>query len=377
MHDCQSGFGQGRYVIELVRRLAARYRLSVFSNRFDPELPPGAAYHRIPALRTNALLSILSFLLASELRMRRARCDIIHAQGLTSWSADLITAHICNAARFADHSHLSIVRSLFPTIIIPLERAFYRSRRPKGAIVMSQALAGELASYYGWNRTVTIIPHGTDTALFRPCVDEEERLHVRSRYRLGPRDWVWLFLGEAAKGLEMVIRQLPHFPAARLLVVSRSNPEAFLTLASGIQAAERVVWYGPESQPELAYRAADVFVYPSGYDAFGMVVTEAMASGLPVIAGRRIGAAELIRDQSNGLLVDASDGDGVRVALRRIGSEPGFAGVLAAAGRATICGHSWDACATRTAEVYDSLARARNLPAMQSTGSLGRAGDGN
>ncbi len=55
------------------------------------------------------------------------------------------------------------------------------------------------------------------------------------------------------------------------------------------------------------YKAADVFLLPTQYDAFGMVITEAMASGLPVIVPKDAGAAELIHNAIDGLLIERWD----------------------------------------------------------------------
>jgi glycosyltransferase involved in cell wall biosynthesis len=52
------------------------------------------------------------------------------------------------------------------------------------------------------------------------------------------------------------------------------------------------------------YAAADIFIFPTFYDAFGMVITEAMASGLPVITSGMAGAAELIDNGVNGFVVE-------------------------------------------------------------------------
>ncbi|MCC6143507.1 MAG: glycosyltransferase family 4 protein, partial [Candidatus Hydrogenedentes bacterium] len=298
VHDCQVSYGQGRYVVELLRHLTGRYEFHVFANRFDPDLPPTTVLHPVRAWRSQSITSVLSFLLTSERQVRRSGCALIHAQGLTCWSADLITAHVCNAARYAHAPAASWRSRLFPALIIPLERAFYRARRRRHVIAISRVLAGELRQHYGWQKPLSIIPHGTDAERFRPAREAAERAQARARYGLTGAMWTWLFVGEASKGLSEVIDCLAGFPTARVLVISRSPREPFLARAAAAGRANRVLWHGLEREPEHAYRAADAFVFPSNYDAFGLVVTEAMASGLPVIVSRHIGAAELIENRS-------------------------------------------------------------------------------
>jgi glycosyltransferase involved in cell wall biosynthesis len=63
------------------------------------------------------------------------------------------------------------------------------------------------------------------------------------------------------------------------------------------------------------YHAADVLVFPTLCDSFGMVVTEAFANGLPVITTSRAGAADLVRHRENGLIIPAADAEALRAAL--------------------------------------------------------------
>jgi glycosyltransferase involved in cell wall biosynthesis len=72
----------------------------------------------------------------------------------------------------------------------------------------------------------------------------------------------------------------------------------------------------PREELYLAYRQADVFVFPTLCDGFGMVVTEAFSRGLPVITTRYAGAADLVQDGDNGLLVPAADSHALAGALQ-------------------------------------------------------------
>ena len=104
--------------------------------------------------------------------------------------------------------------------------------------------------------------------------------------------------------------------------------------------------------PERVYRAADIFVYPSPYEPFGMVVTEAMASGLACIVGRQVGAAELMTDGRDGFLMDSGDAPALRRHLETLSGDPANALRVGIAARETIQHHDWDACAEATWRVY-------------------------
>lgn len=347
--------GQGRYAVELARRLRERCDLHIFANTLDAPGVTGITLHHVPANRQRFLFTIPTFLVAAEWQVRRARLDLIHAQGLSCWSADVVTVHMCNAARARALPTDAFKSRLFASLLTPLERAFYRQRRLRHAITMSRRLAGEIQREYGWNKPFTVIPHGTNTGEFRPPQNPAEREAMRQYFRLPAAGWHWLFVGEAVKGLRPTIEALPRFPQAHLLVVSRSHLEPYETLANKLGVRNRITFHGFEPQPNLAFRAADVLVYPSEYEAFGMVVTEAMASGLPVVSGKNIGAAELVTDGVNGLLINPRDPEDLHSKLAWLESSPEASRHLGAAGRETILRHSWDVCADQTWQVYTSV----------------------
>jgi glycosyltransferase involved in cell wall biosynthesis len=81
-------------------------------------------------------------------------------------------------------------------------------------------------------------------------------------------------------------------------------------LASELRVADTVHWPGFVQYDDLPslYGSAGVFVHPARREPWGLVVNEAAAAGLPLIIGRRVGAAcELVREQENGFLVDPDD----------------------------------------------------------------------
>jgi glycosyltransferase involved in cell wall biosynthesis len=117
--------------------------------------------------------------------------------------------------------------------------------------------------------------------------------------------------------------------------------------------AHRVLFRGVESAPVRAFQAADVFVYPSRYDPFGLVVSEAMACGLPVVVSRTIGVAEWVEHGRNGLLCDPADPGSLGRSLASLAADPGLARALGQAARQAVLQYSWDRCAARTLEVYE------------------------
>jgi len=362
VYDFNPSFGQGRYCVELVRRLRPEIAFSIHAASFEAPDWPGVRCIPVPAWRANVLTTIFSFMAAVGPTLKRAGPDLIHTQGLACWSADVITAHVCNAARRHHLAGQNFRARLFTRLIAPFERAFYQHRRAGQLIAISEVVRREVTAEYGWKRPCSVIHHGTDVERFRPATDAAERRALRRELGWPDEAWTWLFMGEAVKGLAKVLTQLPEFPEARLVVVSRSDMAPYRAQADALGVTTRVAFHGFDPRPERLHRAADVFVYPSDYDTFGMVVTEAMASGTPVVIGRNIGAAELVEDGRNGLLCDPADPDSLKHSLRALAADPAFGRRLGQAGRAAVERKTWDDCAAATLRVYEQALRGQARP---------------
>ena len=361
VHDYNANFGQGRYCIELVKRLHNRVKFLIFANTFEAPIYPGELRVHVPAIRLNALATVFSFIRQAETRISSFPSDLIHAQGLTCWNTDIITGHICNSAREKKMNTKWIKPRLFMKLVIPFERRFYQNNRAQHLISISNILDTEIRNHYRWNKPSSIIYHGTDQSLFRVSLGVEDRQIFKNQFRLTSNRWTWLFMGEASKGLRQCIEQISRFENAQLLVVSRSRLNNFKIQASRLGVSNRVIFHGFESCPQNSFRAVDLFLYPSDYDPFGMVVTEAMSSGLPVVVGSGIGAAELIDHGTTGFLCDPHCPDQISSILRQVEQLPDRGSSIGRDGRKAISHHNWDACADQTFRVYEeALSRKAN-----------------
>jgi len=359
VHDFDANYGQGRYGVELAKRLADRCEFIVYANTFNAPGLKNVRWQRVAAWRTNVVTTVLSFLPAAEWLIRRDKPDIIHAQGLTCWSADVITGHICNAARarsLATHRRRS---KWFIQLMAPIERLFYRQHRASHLIGISQCLANEIQREYGWNKHLSILHHGTNTDQFHPPSSLTEKATLKAQFHLPAGYRHWLFMGEAVKGLRQAIECLTQFSSAFLLVVSRSDIAPYKNLARELDVLDRIRFWGYEPRPELAFQASDLFLYPSDYDPFGMVGAEAMASGLPVIVGKSTGVAELITHGVDGLLCDATQQESILSQLHVLHKEPKLATAIGIAARNTILTTSWDKNADEVFKIFKSVASQR------------------
>lgn len=362
VHDFDLNFGHGRYAVELARHLPRHHHLHIFANRFEVAQESHWTYHHVSAWRRSAIVTIGTFLVAVERQLRSQTFDLIHAQGLTCWQADVITGHMCNAAKFQRLRPIRWRDHCFPRLIIPLEKRFFQQARARHLIAISRQFAAEIRQHYGWQRPVSVVYHGTDTQLFHGPAEAGEKTRIRAGYGLPLDAWVWLFMGEAVKGLAQTLQQLAFFPGAILLIVTRSDLKPYRAMARQLGVETRVVFHGVELEPARAYQAADLFLYPSDYDPFGLVVAEAMATELPVIVGQNIGAAEWITPRQNGLCCDPNHAESIREQLAWLQSDPARARRLGQAARRTVQEHSWDACAAATEAVYEQVLAEKRRP---------------
>ena len=162
-----------------------------------------------------------------------------------------------------------------------------------------------------------------------------------------PRDRL-LFVGRLVerKGAVFAIRALAELTqrgrSARLVVVGEGpEREALIALATSLGVGDRVELTGALSPSEVRthYATGGIFVMPAVTDwkgeqeGFGMVIVEAMAYGLPVVASRSGGIPDIIRDGENGLLVPERDVAALADAIQRVIDDGALAGRLAASAR--------------------------------------------
>ncbi|MEM8604312.1 MAG: glycosyltransferase, partial [Cyanobacteria bacterium P01_H01_bin.121] len=163
---------------------------------------------------------------------------------------------------------------------------------------------------------VNLLPCMVDTDRFQPGAKAPE---LMERYQLtGQRVLMTvarLWSGDIYKGVDVTIRALPkilqQYPNVKYLVIGRGDDQPRLaTLAQELGVAEQVVFAGfvPTSELAAHYRLADLYVMPS-QEGFGIVYLEAMASGVPVIAGDADGSADPLRDGQLGWQVPHRDPD--------------------------------------------------------------------
>ncbi|HEV8361602.1 MAG TPA: glycosyltransferase family 4 protein [Candidatus Thermoplasmatota archaeon] len=292
---------------------------------------------------------------------RRARTfDVLHAHsyGYHHTLAALLAARLARTPMVLTphfHPHWSMelgarrqqLRGAFDATLGWTQRT-----QPDAIVCVSRAEAALLAARAG---KVRVIPNGVDPAPWAAARGEGLRA------RLGVRGPVALYVGRLAgnKGLPTLLDAWARLPAGDLLVVGEGHLRAQVEeRAARPDLAGRVRLLGPVPDAQLreATAACDVLVLPSEYEAFGIVLLEAMAAGKPCVAARAGGMPEVVEDGVTGLLVPHGDAAALAAALAQLANDPKLAAAMGRAGQQRVQDrYTWSAVAERTEALYREL----------------------
>ncbi|MBW0102024.1 glycosyltransferase family 4 protein [Pseudonocardia sp. KRD291] len=232
--------------------------------------------------------------------------------------------------------------------------------------VVSRYTRSRFAAAFGPHAALEHLPPGVDTTAFAP--DPDARARLRERYGLGDAPVITCVSRLVPrKGQDMLVSVLDRVrarvPGARLLLVGGGPYRERLTrLAREHGVTEHVVFTGGVSSGELAahHAAGDVFALPcrtrgGGLDVegLGIVLLEAAACGLPVVAGDSGGAPETVVESETGFVVGGRDRDALTDRLVTLLRDPERARRMGAAGRERIV-RDWSG-ATQAGRLYGFL----------------------
>lgn len=202
----------------------------------------------------------------------------------------------------------------FHRIVLAWERAMLAGRHPRLVVVPDRGRADEYVEDFGFPaERIVFVPYAVNLEEFR--FDPEVR--ERTRRELGIPDGIPVLLNVARrgrqKGLDVLAHALHRLGDAdfRALFAGDGSTAPALKLATArLRETGKVRLLGRVPEVVSLYCAADLLVFPSRWDPWGLVVTEALACGLPVLCSRDIGAAAAVRTGENGeLLADPEDPD--------------------------------------------------------------------
>lgn len=361
--------GQGRVNYEIAREALRRgYHVTLLASRVAPELQQNSQVNwiHIPVKGwpTQLLRGIVfAWRSAAWLRKHRGEFDLVQVNGAITWAkGDVNLVPFVHGAWLLSPLHISRVRrdvyGLYQWLYTALnarweKRAF---RQAQVVVAVSQRVKQELLDIGVPNESIRIILCGVDLHEFSPGYVDRRKLGLPEQVPLA------LFVGDIRtnrKNLDTVLYALAQVPELHLAVLGPTGTtkgSPYPQLATKLELSERVHFLENDRPVSEVMRAVDLFVFPSRYEPFGLVVIEAMASGLPVITATTTGAAEIVTPECGVVLSDSEDTKALAQALSTLASDPTLRNRMGQAARFIAEKHSWASMAQTYVDLFKELA---------------------
>jgi glycosyltransferase involved in cell wall biosynthesis len=297
-----------------------------------------------------------------------------------SWRPEIVHSHMVHA------NIMARLLRLFATVPVsistvhniyeggPLLMAWFRltNKLADHVTIVSEAAADRfIRERIVPRHMVTVIPNGVDIELFEG-VPPEVRQRIRQSLGVGDR-FVWLAVGrfEVAKDYPNMLQAFSRVhasqPAAILLLVGRGSLQAETeALTRELELNEAVRFLGVRHDVPEVMSAADGYVMSSAYEGMPMVLLEAAAAALPIVATQVGGNQEVVLDRQNGYLAPPRDPARLAELMLRLMSLPeGERRSMGRRGREHVwANYSLNRVAEQWEEIYQEvLQRRRNVRA--------------
>ena len=299
---------------------------------------------------------------SASLSLVRERIDVVHVQLAAPmlFGAPLVlTLH--------DISYERYPRFFTPDIVTKLRvRVPLTVRRAAAVLTDSDFSKNDIVRRYGVPPEKVVVAYLAANPMYRPLRDAGRLAAVRERYGTG--DAFILCVGDLQprKNLKTLIDAYVRLRRAdatrhRLVLVGRQAwlYDDIFAAARDSGYADDLVFTGLVSDDDLLglYNAADLFVYPSLFEGFGLPPLEAMACGTPVVTSNTSSLPEVVDNAA--LTVDPLDSEALAHSVARVLSTPELRSRLSAEGPRRAACFSWENTARTTVGVYQSVARRR------------------
>jgi len=282
------------------------HEVHLFCSEFGVKPPAGVSAHRVPVLPFGRTLRLWTFAWLAPRIIKNVGCDVVVSFGRLLRQDVLRSGggtHRGFLERLGQEGGLR--RRLWQSIsvyhrsLLLLESRQFQVNGSAKIIAVSEEVKSDIVRHYSVpTDKVVVVYNGVDQNRFHPSKRTEMRESIRERWKIPMDSPLVLFVGSGfrRKGLDRILSiwKSPRLRDVFLLVVGDdARINRYLSLASSI-APGRIVFTGRRDDIENYYAAADVVALPALQEGFGNVVMEALASGLPVLVSRDVGAAEII-----------------------------------------------------------------------------------
>ena len=239
-------------------------------------------------------------------------------------------------------------------------------------ITVSHVMRDDLTRH-GWPQSkVSVVWNGVDPDRYNPqnCQPQDVE-RIRDRYAIS-KDWrMLLFLGRLTwvKSVRSLVQAVPmvleEYPKTKLVILGKGEEQRdIVETANRLGIKDKVIYrfeFVPEDERILHYAAADVCVFPSVYEPFGIVSLEAMAMAKPVVVGAQgtVGFREQVVSSGpdqNGIHVNGEDPADIAWGIKEALKDPQRARVWGENGPKRVLEYfTWRKAAEQTLEIYKTL----------------------
>ena len=358
--------GSGIVATELARQLALRgHRIHVLSSEMPVRLGeylPGLSFHRVetpsyPLFREpQYLLSLANKIVHVA---RDERLDIVHAHyAIPHATAGYLARQILAAS--PDAPTPRVVTTLHGTDITLLgsDRSYseivaFSIAQSDGVTAVSASLKTDTYRELGVTRDIRVIPNFID------CEKNQRREVGPALACLAPKGEKLIVhvsnfrpVKRVAAVIEVFAQVTSRVPSRLLMIGDGPDAGEAAQVARSLGVSDRVVFLGEQDQVVPLLSVSDVFLLPSSQESFGLAALEAMACGLPVVASRVGGLAELVEEGVSGFLRPPHDLRGMADAIVRLLTDDVLYASASAAARATAEGRFRDSIVVPMYESY-------------------------
>jgi glycosyltransferase involved in cell wall biosynthesis len=367
--------GAGTYTIELVRaliELGPQHQWVIFAQPNGKELlamPSHPAVQWVIVAEKTPFLRLLWEQTVFPFLVKRARINVLHSLHYTR----PIFLPCASVVTFHDMTFF-----LFPELHTFFKRIFFPAAIRLSARLANALIAVSESTRKDAIRLLNIPEHKIHTApngvssVFRPIPDQESRQICKNKYNLPDRFILFVGTIEPRKNLPVLLKAYQHLvknsptpqqrPVPPLVIAGKMGwmYNEVLQQINHLELEEKVILTGYISSRDLpiVYNLAEVFVYPSIYEGFGLPTLEAMACGTPVITTNVSAMADYVGEA--GILVPAHDDWALANAIQSVLEDEGLQMSLSQKGRSQAALFTWQQAAQITLKVYELAAGTAN-----------------
>ncbi|MCK4307756.1 glycosyltransferase family 4 protein [candidate division WOR-3 bacterium] len=363
-HNTIKNDGQGIVNYKLTRYLAKKgHEVHLYTNRVEDDLRliKNVVIHYVPVFRESPNLpkSVIFFIFAT-LKLIRKHYDVIHINGATCLVPHSInTCHFCHAGWQAVGIEKGFYYKFHTLINIWMEKIIYKKYKNTRIIALSEKIKNELTNIIGIDeKRIEVLYNGVDIEEFNTT---KKRKSLRKSLGIEDDDFVILFLGDLRtkrKGTQYLVEAFKkiNLPGIKLLLVGGSSGTHFEKVIETQNMQNSVFTLGFVKDTVSLYTSADVFVFPTLYEACSLTVFEAMASGLPVITSRQAGSSEIIEDKKDGLILkNPRDSEEIKEKIELLYNDRFLRSEIGKNAREKVKNYTWDKMNQKIEKIYKGV----------------------